>query len=146
MAHVHFKLPDELIRHAKEAGISIVGITETAIRDALAGRQIDVSDETMTPVYDGRDTDDTDRYQHGRATGERWVNAFATIEEISSIAALGRSRWRDIALDVSGHSLGGLLVELGEVEAAGDGQAWLTRDAFVEGIVDAALAVTAESP
>jgi post-segregation antitoxin (ccd killing protein) len=39
MARVNVYLPDELAREAKEAGLNISGLTQEALRSALAARQ-----------------------------------------------------------------------------------------------------------
>jgi hypothetical protein len=139
VAHVHFKLPDELVRDAREAGLVIAHVTEQALRASLAGRAIEPEEAKATPPSRGGDVDATDRYQEGLAAGQHWIQVLATAEEIAGLAALRSSRWRDFGIDTRTHSLGGMLVENGELTPATDGKAWLQRDAFAEGLIDAVV-------
>ncbi len=132
MTHVHFKLDDQLVREAREVGISIPRITEEAIRRALAGRMPELPEETVVVEFSGREVDDTDHYRRGVAMGERWASTLATYEELAAVAALRASRWKDVEIT---NSLGSLLAE--EVEANPDGRAWLSRGPFAEGVIEA---------
>jgi len=148
VAYVHFELPDALVEEARAAGISIDQVAHEALSAALAGRSLGAESKARAVEYTGNIVDDTDRYRQGRSIGELWTRTLATVAEIAEIMDLQSSRWRDIALDTTQHSLGALLVERGEVAATRAGMAWIQRDSFSEGLVDAvaATSVKAERP
>jgi hypothetical protein len=73
----------------------------------------------------------------GSDLGRAWSERMATLDELSQLAAAARSDWTAIALP-DGHSLIEALQESGVLPSEHDGALELSRDSFVEGLVQGA--------
>lgn len=83
------------------------------------------------------------QHQRGALLGAAWAERVASLDELSQVAELVPADWTAVALD-EGHSLVGALQESGVVPAAHSGDLELSRDPFVEGLVEGATAVYAQ--
>jgi hypothetical protein len=129
---VIIELPPGLALRANAAGVSVQAVAEEAIRARLS----------LSSAH--QDGDDLQRYRDGLRVGRRWARAVATAQEIEILAALIGARWRDFRID-SSNSLAAVLIEEGLVTPAGRGEAWLSRGAFADGVIAAAVEATRQA-
>ena len=91
---------------------------------------------TVEPTTNGRLAD-------GRRVGADWARSRASLEELEEVAAVAGSDWNALTLS-EGHSLVTDLRRNGAVAAEQVGEVVVERDAFIEGVVDAASEVYSE--